>query len=290
MADQLLDTPQVGFRTTEGNKLESAVVGLGKDLKRDLSERGILSLDELLNKVYYWENIHGEKLGEGDFEVLSILSMVLGTAKMVLDKKVGVIREEVPKSAFLGSAQAQQEILKTVLANLGEDGRPNKSVIRSLSLVAEIFEDYFNPEKPRLETSGLETEAGFWQGIQGAMTTAFLFREAGWEVRFPPPQFDVKWGVDLIARDPDGRTFAIGITAKTPRIIDRMGRLSEPFYVERKSVSQDYPRELAESLDGYLKINVPPLSHSSSHGFYENRVTCYPGKGAVDQFTQMLKT
>lgn len=289
MTDQLVETSLVGVQVAERSRLESAVGGLSKDLRRDIRERGLLSLNELLNKVYYWENIHGEKLSEQDFEVLSILSMVLGTTKMVLDKSVGVKRDKIEKSAFLESAQAQQDIVRTVLANLGADGRPKRGVVKSLALVSEIFEDYFNPQNPKLDTSGIEKEAGLWQGIQGMMTTAFLFREAGWEIRLPPPELDALYNVDLIVQNPSGKIFAVDVAAKIPQVINEAGALSEPFYVEKKDVPRHYPAELAETVDGCLEINVPPLKHHASQGFYEDRVSGYPDQGAVSKFQQMLK-
>lgn len=290
MTDQLVETSLAGFQVAQGDRLESAIGGLSKDLRRDLNERGQLSLNELLDKVYYWENIHGEKLSEQDFEVLSVLSMVLGTTKMVLDKSVGVRKREVAKSTFLESAVAQQEILKTVLANLGEDGKPKKGVVRSLALVSEVFEDYFNPQNPKLETPGAEREAGLWQGIQGMMTTAFLFREAGWGIKFPTPEFDVEYDVDLIVIDPSGNAFAVDVTAKMPRIVDDAGTLSEPFYIDKKDVPPYFPTELAESVDGCLKINVPPLKHHSSGEFYKDRISGYPDISAIDKFKHLLNS
>jgi hypothetical protein len=282
MIDQIIEAPLV--------RLETAISGLSKDLRKDLKERGFLSLNELLDKVYYWENIHGEKLSEREFEVLSVLSMVLGTAKMVLDKSVGVKKSEVTKSTFLESVIAQQEILKTVLDNLDEDGKPKKGVVKSFALVTEIFEDYFNPQNSKLDTSGVEREAGLWQGIQGMMTTAFLFREAGWEIRFPPPQLDVDYDVDLIVRNTKGKIFAVDITAKMPRIIDEKGTLSEPFYIEKRRVPPNISEKLAEAVEGSIKINVPPLRHYSSQEFYENRITCYPARSVISKFTNALNT
>ena len=288
MVDQLVETALVGYQVAQEGRLESAVSGLSKNLRKDLNERGELSLNELLDKVYYWENIYGEKLSEGEFEVLSVLSMVLGTTKMVLDKSVGVRKTDVAKSAFLESVTAQQEILKTVLANLGQDGKPKRAVAKSFALVTEIFEDYFNPEKPKLTTLGVEREAGLWQGIQGMMTTAFLFREAGWEIRLPPPKLDVDYDVDLIVRSPAGKVFAVDITAKMPQIIDDKGTLSEPFYLEKRGVPH-FP-ELPEDTKGLIRINVPPLRHHSSQEFYEDRITGFPTAGTINKFTRQLNT
>lgn len=282
MVDQIVETSEVG--------LESAIGGLSHDLRRDLNERGLLSLNELLDKVYYWENIHGEKLSEEEFEVLSVLSMVLGTTKMVLDKSVGVRKGEVEKSAFLQSVTAQQEILKTVLGNLDEYGKPKRAVVKSFALVTEVFADYFDPENPKLDTAGAEREAGLWQGIQGMMTTAFLFRGAGWEIKFPPPELDVNFDVDLIAKNPAGKVFAVDITAKSPHIIDEAGTLSEPFSVQKKGVPPHFPPDLRQALQGAIKINVPPLKHHSSMAFYEDRITGFPAGSAIDKFTSVVNT
>ena len=287
MIDQIVESPLVGVPVAAGPTLESAVGGLSRDLRRDLKERGHLTLNELLNKVYDWEQIHGEKLSEQDFEVLSILSMVLGTTKLVLDKKVGAT--SVSKSTLLESARAQQDILRTVLSNLGEDGRPNRGVVKSLALAGEIFEGYFNPRNPKIDTAGVETEAGLWQAVQGLMTTAFLFREAGWEIKLPPPELDVDYGVDLIARDPDGKVYTVDVTAWVPWIIDKeAGKLSEPFFLEKEGIPPYFPPELTESVNGRLRINVPPLKHHASQGFYEDRVSGYPHRTAVNKFMQML--
>jgi hypothetical protein len=290
MTDQLVETSVVDLHDHERSRLESAIGGLSKDLQGDLNEKGLLTLNELLDKVYYWESIHGEKLSEQDFEVLTVLSMVLGTTKLVLDRSVGVRKSEVAKSTFMESARAQQEIIKTVLGSLGEDGKPKRGVVKSLALVSGIFEDYFNPQNPRLDTSGVEREAGLWQGIQGAMTTAFLFREAGWEVGFPFPEFDVKYDVDLIVVSPVGKAFAVDVTARMPRIIDETGTLSEPFYVQKEGVPQYFPKELAEIVEGSIRINVPPLRHHSSQGFYEDRISGYPDISAIDKFKHLLNS
>jgi hypothetical protein len=215
---------------------------------------------------------------------------VLGTAKMVLDKSVGVKKGEVAKSTFLESVIAQQEILKTVLGNLNEDGKPKKGVVKSFALVTEIFEDYFDPQNSKLNTSGVEREAGLWQGIQGMITTAFLFREVGWEIRFPPPQLDVNYDVDLIVKNPKGKIFAVDITAKMPQIIDEKGTLSESFCIEKKRVPPYISAKLAEAVEGSIKINVPPLRHYSSQEFYENRITGFPARSAVSKFTSALNT
>lgn len=288
MVDQIVEIPSAGFQVSRDSRLESAVGEMRKNLHRDLAERGQLNLNELLNRVYNWESIHGEKLSEEEFEVLTILSMVLGTTKMVLDKSVGVRKSEVARSTFLESAKAQQEILRCVLGNLGEGGRPNKGVVKSLALVTEIFEDYFDPQNPKLDTSGVEKESGLWQGIQGAMTTAFLFREVGWDIRFPPPEFDVKYDIDLIVVSPTGQVFTVDITAKMPRIFDKKGTLSESFYVQKEAVPPYYPTQLTEVAEGVIRINVPPLRHHTSQGFYEDRISGYPAVGAIDKFTRLL--
>ncbi len=290
MADQLTETSPVGYQVAQESLLASAIGGMSKDLRKDLSEKGLLSLNQLLDRVYYWENIHGEKLTEREFEVLSLLSMALGTAKMVLDKSVGVKRGEVPKSAFLESVAAQQEILTTVLTNLDADGKPKREVVKSFALVTEIFEDYFNPENPKLETFGLERECGFCQGLRGMITAAFLFREAGWEVKLPPPELDVDYDIDLMVKNPQGAIFAVDITAQVPRIIDKeKGTLSRPFSVEKKGAPH-LPGVTLEGVGGSIKINVPPLRHYSSEKFYEDRITGFPSRAAIEEFTRAVNT
>lgn len=267
----------------------TAVSGLRKDLRKELQESGALTLDELLNLVYKWENVYGERLSEHDFEVLSLLSLTLGTSKLVLGKKVGIGKEyKEKKRAFLESINSQQEILKTVLGNLDESGRPNKALMRSLGLVTEIFEDYFNLDNPKLTDPGIETEAGFWQGVQGMVTTAFLFRESGWQVKLPKAELDLYYDMDLLVKNPRGEVYAVDVTAKRPQFIGDTGEFSSAFYVQKKAVPQDLPKGAVNNLKGYLKVNVPPLIHYSANAFYKDRMTGFPKKDSIVEFSELV--
>ncbi|MGB6882340.1 MAG: hypothetical protein WBD86_03550, partial [Microgenomates group bacterium] len=233
MVDQvveMMETPVI--KIAPERNLETAVLNLRIDLKKDLDRRGVLSLNELLDRVFIWENVYGEKLTDDEFEVFSILSLVLGTTKAVYEKKVG--REHTPKNALINSVVTQQEIVKTVLANLEVDGKPNRALMRSFGLVTEIFEEYFDPERGRIKEDGIYTESGYWQGVQGMVTTALLFNDIGWEVKLPHPELDVNYEIDLLVKNPEGNVFAVDVTAKRPQIIDDRGTMSSPFFVEKR--------------------------------------------------------
>lgn len=268
--------------------LETAVLNLGKDLKEDLDRKGLLSLDELLDRVYDWENVYGEKLTDDEFEVFSILSLVLGTIKTVYENKAG--REHTSQNALINSVTTQQEIVKIVLSNLEKDGKPSRALMRSFGLVTEIFEEYFDPEKGRIEEGGVYTESGYWQGIQGMVTTALLFNNIGWEVKLPPPELDINYGVDLLVKDLENNIFAVDVTAKRPQIIDKKGTMSSSFFVEKKNIPNNVPGNLINNLEGFIKINVPPLNHHSSYKFYENRVAGCPSEETFSRFGNYLES
>lgn len=285
MVDQQAET-EIG---TSKPVLETAVVGLRKDLRNELKENGALSLDELLTSVYKWEKEHGARLTDEDFEVLEILSLTLGTSKFILRKNVGKeVKYEDTKMAYLESIRTQQEIVKTVLANLDKDGKPNQAIMKSLSLTTEIFEEYFDFENPKLTDLGAATEAGYWQGVQGMATTALLFHESGWEVRLPEAELDLHYDVDLLVITPSGDLYAVDVTAKSPRMTDDAGSLSSPFTVEKGRMQANLIRDKLQNLRGFIKVNVPPMRHHSSYDFYEDRLTGYPSKSSFSEFRQKV--
>jgi hypothetical protein len=287
VVDQLTEReipPQ--FVVSEPPNLQEAVSMMGKDLKKDLSQRGELTLDELINAVYDWENVYGEKLSEDEFECLCTLSLVLGTTSLVLQEHVGS-RGKSEKAMFQ-SVITQQEIVKTVLGNLDENGKPDRGLAKSFCLVTEIFEEYFNPDEPKLSDLGVDTMAGYWQGIQGMVTASLLLRDAGWEVKLPPPELDIKHEVDLIAKNPEGEIFAIDITARVPKIIDDVGTKSQPFVVEKKPVPRHIPKEAIQNLQGMIRLNLPPLRYDVTGKYYEDRLMGYPNKDTVDEFKKRV--
>lgn len=289
MVDQAIETAEApSFEVAPVEKLETAVTKMGKGLKKDLQERGEVGLDELLNRVYSWENKYGEKLTDDEFEVFTILSLAIGTVKVVYEKKVG--KERIPEEAALESIATQQEIVRMTLGNLDNDNRPRRGLMRSFALVTEIFEGYFDPEKGRIKEEAVYTEEGFWQGVQGMVTTALMFNEEGWEVKLPPPELDLKDEIDLLVKNDEGKIYGVDVTAKRPHIIDKKGNLSPPFYVEKVDTPDYTPSQLKESINGFIKVNVPPLRHNSSEDFYEDRMTGFPSKKALGEFNNYLNS
>lgn len=270
----------------EEKRLEKAVSSFSRDLRKDLSTSGELSLDELLNKVLDWENEHGEKLSDDEFEVLTILSLVLGTTKTVIEKSVG--SKGIEKFALEQSVQTQQEITKIILSNLDENGKPDRGTAKMFSLVTEIFEEYFNPETTKMTTPGAAVEGGLWQGIQGMVTTALLLKESGWDVRFPPKDYDIKYEIDLMAKSDSGDIFAVDVTAKTPKMTSG-GRLESSFYAEKRPIPRFIPRDVVKGVTGFIRINVPPLRHHSSRTFYSDRMVGFPAESSVESFKQMVR-
>lgn len=288
MVDQITEigTSPVFVVSPEEKRLENAVSSFTKDLRKDLSQSGELSLDELLNKVMDWENVHGEKLTDNEFEVLTILSLVLGTTKTVIEKSVG--SRGIERFALEQSVETQQEITKILLSNLDENGKPDRGTAKMFSLVTEVFEEYFSPESTKMTTPGATVEGGLWQGIQGMVTTSLLLREAGWDVRFPPKDYDINYEIDLMAKNQDGEIYAIDVTAKTPKMTEG-GGLEEPFYAEKRPIPRYIPRDVVEGVRGFIRINVPPLRHHASRNFYSDRMTGFPADNSVKSFMQMVR-
>lgn len=288
MVDQITEreTPPQYFVAPESS-LQGTATEMARDLKDDLGKKGELTLDELLNSVYEWENVHGEKLGDDEFEALSILSLALGTTKVILSEHVG--SKGKSERAMMQSIATQQDVVRTVLGSLDENGMPDRGLAKTFCLVTEIFEDYFNPESPKLTDPGAETVAGFWQGVQGMVTTSLLLREAGWEVKLPPPELDMKYEMDLLARNQKGEVYAIDVTARVPKMIDDLGTMSKPYTVEKSGVPRYVPKDAVKDLKGFIKINVPPLRHYASRTFYEDRLIGSPSKEAVDEFVSRVE-
>lgn len=288
MVDQLteLESPPVFVSLPEDKRFEKTVSSFRRDLKADLSNNGELSLDELINKVYDWENVYGEQLSDTEFEVLTVLSLVLGTTKTAIEKSVG--SKGIETHALKQSVETQQEITRLILGDLDENGRPNRATAKMFGLVTEIFDEYFDPKNPKLTTPGAEVEGGLWQGIQGMVTSALLFREAGWEVKFPPINYDIKYEIDLLARNKEGEIFAIDITARTPKKLED-GTMETPFYAMKKPVPRNIPPDVTNGLKGFIRLNVPPLRTDPGHEFYEDRLSGFPTEQSIENFKQMIK-
>lgn len=255
--------------------------------EKDLRNNGAVNLNELIEHVLDLESKYQEKITDKELAVLSSLSLLLGTSQRVIEAKTA--SEKSParmESARIETIKAQQEITTAILSNLDGNGKPIPEVSKYYRLVTEVFEDYFNPESPKLNDLGVETEAGFYQGVLGMVTAAFLFKQAGYEVRMPEPQYDLRWDVDLLVQSQEGKLYAVDITARTPRPTEG-GEVGNAFSLDDKS---GYPGFLRErlGLSGFLRINVPPLTHHESNEFYEDRATGYPSESAKNRFTQRL--
>ena len=93
-----------------------------------------------------------------------------------------------------------------------------------------------------------------------------------------------------MVKNPEGKVFAVDATARRPKMIDDKGTMSSPFFVEKRGISGRMPDDLVNNLEGFIRVNVPPLNHHASVGFYENRVTCCPNREAVSEFRNYLES
>lgn len=254
----------------------------------DLKENGALTLDQLIDHALEIESRYMDRLSDDELAVLATLSLLLGTSQREI--KTRTSREptssEQRYKVWQETIGVEQEVAGLILSNVGEDGKPKSEVSKYYRLVASIYEDYFNPESPKLTDAGLERESKFFQGILGSVTTAFLFKSKGYEVRFPPALYDLKWNVDLLVKSPEGELFAVDITAKDP--LFREGGQKAAFSVETKDPPDGFPRHDLTITKGFLRVNVPPLTHHASLGFYEDRSTGYPSESAKSEFSSKI--
>lgn len=286
MADTQVETPIQDLALVIGQGQQSEFARVISLYGRSIRESGALTLNQLIDHTLDLESRYGEKLTDEEFAVLTSLSLLLGASQRVITAEAPPQTDRSQKEkAYLESISAQQEVTQIILSNLDAQGKPKPEISRYYRIVSIVFEEYFNPENPKLEDAGLEKEAYFYQGVLGMVTTALLFRNAGYEIRFPPPIYDLKHDVDLIVRDESGNTYAVDITARLPENLG--GESFDPLTLETKPV---YPGHLRENLQisSFIKINVPPLWTHESNTFYEDRPTGYPSESAKNMFNQKL--
>ncbi len=260
-------------------EFREATSSLKRVLVADASKEKDYEFAEILNKVYTWEETYREKVEPDEISSLEATYSVLSTLKDISDH----INTD-PERARLAGVRIEQDILKTVFENLDENGRPNRVIARSFSLITTVFEKYLSLDSLKIKDPFVYNEVGLWQGIRGAVTTALMFTHEGWEVRLPPEMWDVRNEVDLIVRNKEGRIYTVDITSKIPVFDKDNKNLKKCFYLKKKGANP-VVRNLIKGVSGTIRINVPPLSSmGESESFYEDRMTGYPSEEAFEMF------
>lgn len=269
-------------------ELLDAIVGISREIRSEFGNRDDIHAGEMLNRVLEWEAIYSNKLDENELEVLSTFSLVLGTINYKAEKMITGKKEEIRK-AKLESVETQQAVLRVVFSNLDEEGKPNESIMKLFSWECELFDEYLNPEHPKIIDKGIEPEAGYWQGILGMVTTAFLFKNAGWNIRLPQKEWDVDHDIDLIVKNKEGKVFTVDVTAKMPRYSPETGETEKAFYIKKWVGGDNLDFLPFRGLKGNIVLNVPPLRCPASYDFYSNRITAYPNEESSKRFSELIE-
>ena len=245
MSDNLVEAPTRDINVQVDQDTQGEFAKVIRLFETDLRSNGAVTLNELLDHVLDLEAKYEDRLSDEELAVLGSLSLLLGISKKMIKAETSTpkLQTEITKN-HLEAIGVQREIAGIILTNLDSNGKPKPEISRFYRIVAGVFEDYFNPENPKLEDAGIERKAGVFQGILGMTATAFLFKNAGYEIRYPPPQYDLEHEVDLLVRDREGKIYAVDITARTPRPTGE-GEVGSAFSLGEKS---GYPSFLKEKL------------------------------------------
>jgi hypothetical protein len=263
-----------------------------REIKKELGGReGVISLEEILDKVYRWEAENNEKVTPREAESLYILSLILRTIQVAAEKRQKGGQAEIQK-ANLQNIETQRDIVRHIFQNLDARGVPNETVVESFGVVCSVFEDVLNPTRPERFERGVAHEVGLWQGVIGMITAAQMFNRAGWQVGFADPLLDLRYDVDFVAFDPMGRAFTVDVTSGImPEGIKKEDLEESLFYVRKGRVRQEELFSKIPNLHGAIRVNFPPLWHSESEDFYDPafRHSACPSEWAVGRFKELLQ-
>jgi hypothetical protein len=246
----------------------------------DVTERGTIKAGKLWDAVIEWENSVMDKIDTKEFEILEIMDLVVGALDIGV-KKIGLETHESSNEFRRNSIEVQREAVKIVFSNLGEDGMPNESVVRTMSLVTKVFEEKLGKGPDVFYERGLENYVYFWQGIMGMITAVQMFRMVGWEVALGPIQLDLNDDVDLVAIDPEGKKYTVDVSSKIG-----LGKSIVKGPENNAAVKAYWP-----DIAGRIVMNVPPLRSSESNEFYSDRHrrAGTPSKQAIEDFRKILE-
>ena len=257
---------------TEGHRLIDGIAAKGEDV----------TLNELLGKIYEWENKFGDRVQGNEIEALQATSYMLGTVDYFITHEASD-----PKAARLQSITTQRDFLRMVFSNLDKEGRPQEGTSKIFGLITYVFEKFFiNKDLVADARSGLE--AGLWQGTMGMVTAGFLFKEAGWKVAFADPKLDMYCDCDFLAENPQGQVYSVDVTAKGVEY-DKDGGRKQPFRVSQEKVSHAVDRQYSQ-IAGNIRVNVPPIWHLEADAFYEDRRSGFPKPEIVEKFKKLVET
>jgi hypothetical protein len=291
MTDQIAELASLNkleYKVAEPDRFRQVAASYG----RKLEQTGFTNLDDLINGVVKLEQEYDmPELTDAEFEILCLTSYVLGTASKNIKSKIRKEEQsyDVLRKARVESIEVQQHAVRLALSNVeAKKGEYDYGVARYFHALSTIFERYFQEEDRILEDPGVYSEAGFLRGIRGMITAAVLFDSAGWKVALPEPEDDYKYDADLFVQSPDGRIFAVDVTARKPNI--SKGEV-EAFYLQKSGKPYVLKEGEWVNVEGFLRLNVPPLSHSKAVGFYRSdvsRAMGIPSPSTVEQFSKML--
>jgi hypothetical protein len=250
---------------------------------------GAVDIGTILEKVYLWENENFEKVSPEEVESLEILSLVLETLNVGIERgKTGQLSDE--DFADLARVETQRDVVRAVFRNFTPDNFPDGHIIRSFSLIASVFEDNLKSAPDRFFEQGLEKETGYWQGIMGMVTASLMFDRCGWKIGFANPWLDIKFNADIIATNPDRQRFTVDVAAKS--VVD-----GGPLYrIEKSSTVRSGLLKEIPDLTGTITLNIPPLksaefSLEASHFYDQKRLSCgCPSEVAMEKFKRVINS
>jgi hypothetical protein len=267
-------------------------IGEFRGIKKELGSReGVITLDEILDRVYRWETENDKKVTPAEAESLYILSLILKTVEVSTEKREKGDRLEIQK-ANLQNIETQRDIVRHVFQNVDSKGIPNEAVVESFGLVCSVFEDILNPGTPEKFERGVIREVGLWQGAVGMITAAQMFNRIGWRVGFADPLLDLRYDVDFVAFDPEGEAFSVDVSSGImPEGIGRQDLEEGLFYVRKGRVRQEELLSKIPNLRGTIRVNFPPLWHAEAEEFYDHarKHSACPAQWAVERFRDLLK-
>jgi hypothetical protein len=264
-----------------------------KELNRSLlnPEAGQMDLNEILDRVYTWENTFSDKVSQNEIEALQSLSLVLATVNLEAQKKEN---ESMSDKLFKykQSIETQRSLVRLVMQNLDTDGKPDQVATRSLSLITNVFERYFDPLNEADQNMKYQA-GGFWQGVLGMVTAAQMFNRAGYKVYFPPEEADLRYDIDLVVENRIGSKFGVDVTESSmPKDLHMGEEDNNLFYVRKYSKGEHKILDIFPQLKGLIRINIPPARSYQAESFYEpgHRGVGCPSQESVDKMVHRLNS
>lgn len=244
--------------------------------------------DQILGQILEAEgrifDEYGDMLSEEECEILTALSLVVGTGEKLRDVRgKDKANNDERTKVYEESIQTQRDTTRLILSNLNPDGKPNKKIVAYGDFLLNFLKDHFTFD----DGSEIGTECSLMQGIYGMITTSMLFQAEGYQVRFPDIKWDLRHDVDLLVESPDNRIF--GVDVKSVIKDQRLGIVGGSFFMGSVN-KRSLPPEISESIDGFIVINTPPIKpRGDISDFYEMPAVGYPSVKGREKFSEKLK-